>query len=101
MAGKRGEKRKNRRLAAALKYVPEEDKAPRVVASGKGLVAENIIARAWEAGLPIQEDPELAAVLCRLELGQEIPPELYEAVARVLAFLVYADGMARKEEPHA
>ncbi len=95
------EKRKYRRLAAALKYDPEEDGAPRVVASGKGLVAENIIARAREAGLPIQEDPELAAVLCRLELGQEIPPELYEAVARILAFLVYADGQLGKEESNA
>ncbi|HHW54615.1 MAG: EscU/YscU/HrcU family type III secretion system export apparatus switch protein [bacterium] len=95
------EKRKYRRLAAALKYDPEEDGAPRVVASGRGLVAENIIARAREAGLPIQEDPDLAAVLCRLELGQEIPPELYEAVARILAFLVYADGQLGKEESNA
>lgn len=95
------EKRKYRRLAAALKYDAEEDGAPRVVASGRGLVAENIIARAREAGLPIQEDPDLAAVLCRLELGQEIPPELYEAVARILAFLVYADGQLGKEESNA
>lgn len=95
------EKRKYRRLAAALKYDPEEDGAPRVVASGRGLVAENIIARAREAGLPIQEDPDLAAVLCRLELGQGIPPELYEAVARILAFLVYADGQLGKEESNA
>ena len=64
-------------------------------------MAENIIARAREAGLPIQEDPDLAAVLCRLELGQEIPPELYEAVARILAFLVYADGQLGKEESNA
>ena len=104
MQGEEGERRKNRRLAAALKYKPEEG-APRVVASGKGIVAEDIIARAKEAGLPLQEDPALAAVLCRLELGQEIPPELYEAVARVLAFLIYADGQAAvatggKEDSH-
>lgn len=96
------------RLAAALQYKPGEEEAPRVVASGKGITAENIIARAREAGLPIEEDPALAGVLCRLEVGRVIPPELYEAVAKVLAFLVYADRQAaagastgKEDERHA
>lgn len=87
------------RLAAALRYEPGRDRAPRLVAAGRGLVAENIIARAREAGVPVQEDPALAGALCSLELGQEIPPELYEAVARVLAFLVYLDQRAAAGGP--
>lgn len=87
-------KRHNKRLAAALRYKPGEDDAPRVIASGKGTIADNIIARAREKGLPIQRDPALVDVLCQVELGREIPPELYGAVARILSFLIYADQIA-------
>ncbi|NLJ34482.1 MAG: flagellar biosynthesis protein FlhB [Firmicutes bacterium] len=86
-------KRPGRRLAAALRYRPAIDSAPRVLASGKGIIADNIIALAREHGLPIQKDSSLVDVLCRIELGKEIPPELYEAVARILSFLVYVDGL--------
>lgn len=75
------------RAAAALKYNGHEDNAPRVVASGRGVVAENIVRKAREAGIPIHEDAALAEALCRLKLDTEIPPELYLAVAQVLAFI--------------
>ncbi len=72
--------------AVALKYDPAKDEAPKVVAKGKGLLAERIIALAQEAGIPIKEDTELVQALFKLELEREIPPELYEAVAVVLAW---------------
>ncbi|MGC3979914.1 MAG: EscU/YscU/HrcU family type III secretion system export apparatus switch protein [Steroidobacteraceae bacterium] len=71
-------------LAVALHYSGRG--APRVVAKGGGLVADNIIATAREHGVPIDEDPGLAGALSRVELGREIPRELYVAVAQVLAF---------------
>jgi len=73
--------------AVALRYDREKESAPRVVAKGRGLVAEAIIARAREHGVPLHEDANLATALSALELETEIPPELYRAVAEVLAFL--------------
>jgi flagellar biosynthesis protein len=75
------------RHAAALRYDREKENAPRVVAKGRGLIAEAIIARAREHGVPLHEDAGLAATLSALDLETEIPPELYRAVAEVLAFL--------------
>ncbi len=72
--------------AAALKYDPERDKAPRVVAKGQGWLAERILALAREHRVPIKQDAQLVEALSRLELEAEIPPELYEAVAVVLAW---------------
>ncbi len=60
--------------------------APRLVAKGGGEVAEQIIKTALEHGVPLQEDPALVAALARIDLGREIPRELYVAVAQVLAF---------------
>jgi len=73
--------------AAALKYSPGDKTGPRMVAKGRGLVAERIIEIAKECGVPIHEDSELVEVLSALELNEEIPPELYKAVAEVLAFI--------------
>ncbi len=70
--------------AVALHYSGQG--APRVVAKGGGEVAQQIIARAIDHGVPLQEDPALVAALARLDLGREIPRELYVAVAQVLAF---------------
>jgi flagellar biosynthesis protein len=75
------------RRAVALQYDRAKDGAPRVVAKGRGPVAETIIARAREHGVPLQEDADLAAALSALDLETEIPPELYRAVAEVLAFI--------------
>lgn len=86
--------------AVALSYDEEQgDTVPKIVAIGKGTIAENIIRRAKEAGVPIQAEPELVASLCQIELGQPVPPELYEAVARLLAFVLFLDAeMASKSK---
>ena len=74
--------------AVALSYKPEEgEETPRLVAKGRGDVARKIIELAREHGVPIQEDPALVELLLRLDLSEEIPPELYEVVAKVLAFV--------------
>jgi flagellar biosynthesis protein len=70
--------------AAALRYDGRD--APRVVATGKGLVAEKILEAAREAGVPLREDAMLMEALATLELEQQIPPELYRAVAEALAW---------------
>lgn len=75
------------RRAAALRYDPARDGAPRVVAAGEKLIAEAIIHRAQQYGVPIYEDPDLAAALVKLQVGTEIPPNLYRAVAHVLVFV--------------
>jgi len=61
--------------------------APRVVASGKGFLAEKIVATAKEAGIHIHEDPNLLELLAKVPVGREIPVELYQTVAEVLAFV--------------
>lgn len=71
--------------AAALRYRPGEN-APALVASGRGHVAEAIRRAAEEAGTPIREDAVLVEALAGLELGDEVPPELYRAVAEALAW---------------
>jgi flagellar biosynthesis protein len=73
-----------RTQAVALHYSGRG--APRVVAKGDGLVADNIIATARAHGVPLDEDSALASALSRVDLGREIPRELYVAVAQVLAF---------------
>ncbi|HET6849698.1 MAG TPA: EscU/YscU/HrcU family type III secretion system export apparatus switch protein [Gaiellales bacterium] len=78
------------RRAAALRYDGRD--APRVVATGRGLVAEKILEAAREAGVPLREDPALMEALATLELEQEIPPELYRAVAEALAWAYRLSG---------
>lgn len=73
-------------LAVALAY-REDEGAPRVVAKGRGLLAEAILARAKEAGVYVHESPELVALLMQVDLDSRIPPQLYVAVAELLAWL--------------
>ncbi len=73
--------------AAALKYDDNRDRAPRVTAKGRGQVAEKIIDIARENNIPLYEDQNLIQVLDALDVDTEIPPELYRAVAEVLAFV--------------
>ena len=73
--------------AVALKYKSGQDNAPKVTAKGTGLIAEKIIAVARQQGIPVKDDPNLIEVLSRLDLDQEIPPELYVVVAELLAFV--------------
>ena len=73
--------------AVALKYDQEKDHAPKVIAKGRGEIAEKIIEIAKAYNLPLYEDQNLVQILEALELETEIPPELYRAVAEVLAFI--------------
>lgn len=81
--------------AIALSYDPS-DNAPRVVASGRGALAERIIEKAKEAEVPVHADTKLADTLSRLEIGDAIPPELYEAVAEILVFVDAMDKIKAK-----
>lgn len=73
--------------AVALTYDPERAGAPVVSAAGRGLVAEEIVRRAHEAGVTVTQDEQLAALLVKLDVGAMIPPELYQVVAEVLAYV--------------
>lgn len=77
-------------LAIALNY--DGQNAPRVTATGQGDLAERIIEVAQEHGVPLHTDPPLARVLAEVPLGEEIPKELYLAVAEVIAFAYYLSG---------
>ncbi|MEF3304794.1 EscU/YscU/HrcU family type III secretion system export apparatus switch protein [Paenibacillus sp. GYB003] len=81
--------------AVALRYAPEQNASPHVVAKGKGRVAETIIERAKEHGVPLQEDPSLVEVLSKLDVKQQIPPELYQLVAEILSFVYRTDSRAK------
>ncbi|MEK7793338.1 MAG: EscU/YscU/HrcU family type III secretion system export apparatus switch protein [Candidatus Hydrogenedentota bacterium] len=81
-----------RRKAVALRYDAERDRAPKIVAKGSGYLADRIIELAEEHGVHIQDDPDLVAVLSKLNADAEIPPDLYRAVAEVLAFVYRING---------
>ena len=75
-----------RKNAVALTYT-QTDAAPRVVAKGRGAIAEQIIARAREHGVYVHESPELVSLLMQVDLDQRIPPQLYIAVSELLAWI--------------
>lgn len=79
-------KGRKKRLAASLEYRSGEG-PPRLTAKGEGQEAERIIALAKAAGIPIKEDPDLITILTAVDLGQEIPEEIYALVAEILAFV--------------
>lgn len=81
--------------AIALEYNPSEE-APKVIASGKGILAEKIIEKAKESDVPIHRDDKLADTLSRLQIGEMIPPELYEVVAEILVFVDAMDKLKSK-----
>jgi flagellar biosynthesis protein len=82
--------RPNLQTAVALAY-RSGDSAPKVVAQGRGLIAEEIIARAKEHGVFVHESKELVALLMQVELDKHIPPALYRAVAELLAWLYHIE----------
>jgi flagellar biosynthesis protein len=82
----------------ALQY-GVNDKAPVVVASGMGYLAERIVEVASENGVPIYEDNSLATVLTQLQLGQEIPEELYQAIVEIYVYFLHFDPNAREQAP--
>jgi flagellar biosynthesis protein len=77
----------SRPQAIALGYDPLKEAAPRVLASGRGRIAEQILAIARQNNIPVRNDPILAAALAEVEVDQIIPPELYAVVAEVLAYV--------------
>lgn len=85
-----------RKEAIALKYNTELDSAPKVVAKGKGVIADEILSKAKEFGVPIQEDPSLVEVLSQLDINQTIPEDLYSVVAELFAFIYRADQQLKK-----
>ncbi|TDL83347.1 EscU/YscU/HrcU family type III secretion system export apparatus switch protein [Peribacillus frigoritolerans] len=80
--------------AAALRYQDKKNAAPRVTAKGKGHLADTIIEAAKLNDVPVQEDPSLIEVLHKMEVNEQIPEELYQAVAEIFSFLYQADKEA-------
>ncbi|HEX2227213.1 MAG TPA: EscU/YscU/HrcU family type III secretion system export apparatus switch protein [Candidatus Binatia bacterium] len=73
--------------AVALRYEAKKDRAPKVVGKGRGFLAERILELAREQKIPIRHDKNLLQILSRLDLNQEVPPEIYQVVAEILAFV--------------
>lgn len=88
--------KKKERTAVALGYDPDTDKAPYVIAAGKGYLADRIIEESKKADVPQYKDAKLAATLSKLDIGENIPPELYEVVAQVLVFVDRMDTLKSK-----
>lgn len=88
------------RRAAALKFGPNHA-APVIVASGMGYMAEKIVEAAADSGVPIYEDNSLATMLTQLRLGQEIPPELYQAIVDIYVYFLHFDPNAPEQDPLA
>lgn len=89
--------KEKRKTAVALNYDHEKDSAPRVSATGKGLVAEAIIEKAKENHVPIMEDSSMVELLSELDINEKVPEELYQAVAEVFAFIYRTDQKMNKE----
>lgn len=85
------EQKEERKQAVAIRYDRETDNAPKVVAKGKGVVAEQIMAVAQSQAVPLYKNKALSNMLMAVELDREIPPELYKAVAEVLAYIYRLD----------
>ncbi len=87
--------REVRKEAVALTYdKSKQDGAPRIIAKGKGLIADSIIERASEHNIPVHEDGSLVELLGKLNINEQIPEDLYQAVAEVFAFIYKADQVA-------
>ena len=80
--------------AVALRYDKKKEEAPRVVAKGKGFVAQQMLAIAKRHAVPVYQNQSVTQLLMAVELDREIPPELYQAVANVLAYVYRLDGKA-------
>ena len=88
------------RLAVALRYRPRDAySAPEVVASGRGWIAERILQAAFDHGIKVREDADLAGILAALEIGEEIPIEAFIAVAEILRYVYAANNAAPPEVP--
>ena len=81
--------------AVALRYKKDEDAAPKVIAKGRGYVAESILQAAQKAAVPVYQNKTLTSLLMALEVDREIPPDLYSAMAEVLAYVYRMDKKSR------
>jgi len=86
-------------VAVALRYNRAEADAPRVVASGRGAIAERILALAFEHGVKVREDADLAELLAAVEIGNQIPIAAFAAVAEILVY-IYRANRTRPSPPH-
>jgi len=84
-----------RKQVVALKYENEQMTAPAVIAKGKGAIAENILTKAKEHQIPVQEDKTLVELLSKLNINETIPEELYQVVAEVFAYVYQIDKHAK------
>jgi flagellar biosynthesis protein len=84
-------------IAATIEYDSKRDAAPRVTAKGRGLVAEKIIKLAMEHNIPIKQDPALVQILSRLDIDEQIPLEIYKAIAEILAFVYSVNEQYREK----
>ncbi|TSA44997.1 MAG: flagellar biosynthesis protein FlhB [Deltaproteobacteria bacterium] len=82
-------------VAAAIKYDNRKDVAPKVIAKGRGAIAEKIIELAQKKNVPIKVDPALVQILSKLDIDEQIPVELYKAVAEILSFVYSANNRYR------
>jgi len=98
MMAEKEQPKPSRRTAVALRYDVEKDKAPLILASGRGTVADEILRIAEENKIPLYENKGLADMLAKIEIDTEIPPQLYVLVAEVLFFVYKLDKMAEKRE---
>lgn len=89
---------KKTKLAAAIRYNGSTDVAPKVTAKGRGVVAEKIIALAKKNDIPIKNDPALVQILCKLEIDEQIPENLYKAVAEILAYVYSVNSKLREKK---
>lgn len=87
--------KEKQKTAVAIAYQPGEA-APKILATGKGAIADKIIEEAKKADVPLYKDDKLAGTLASLEIGDMIPPELYEVVAEILVFVSDMDKMRAK-----
>ncbi|OFW35993.1 MAG: hypothetical protein A2074_00830 [Candidatus Aquicultor primus] len=92
----KGGKSEERKKAVALGYEADKDGAPKVLARGSGLVADRIMELAKEKGVTLYEDAALVEALSAVDIGKEIPEELYKVVAEVLAFIYALDNHAAR-----
>lgn len=88
--------KKKNTIAATIEYDNKRDAAPKVTAKGRGLVAEKIIKVAMEHNIPIKRDPALVQILSRLDIDEQIPSEIYKAIAEILAFVYSVNEQYRE-----
>ena len=89
-----------REVAVALHYDKEQAAAPKVIASGKGALAERILEIAFSSGVKVRKDEDLAELLSALEIGKEIPIEAFTAVAEILSYIYRTSQPPHMRENH-